>query len=363
MNPSPFPHQGPLSPAEVRGRDDLLADLTGRVTRRAVTALVGPRRYGKTSVLRRLAADLTEVTTVWVDLYGVASAADLAVAFDTALDSAGAPVRATAGRLALTAQIDLGAVKATLSRPARSRPDPDVLFPTLLDLVVATALTTPTMLVLDEFSAITTVPAAAAKLRTALQHHYRDIAIVFAGSAPSVMRTLFTDREEPFYGQADLVDIGPLDRTAVHGIVTDGFISTGRDPERGAALVHDLAGGHPQRTMQLADALWHHTPDGGSVTDEVWADALTELRQRIADPMSRIFDGHPASARKTLRIVAHDESPHGAAGQMLALSKNAATKARKALLDNGDLIRDTDNRLVVTDPMLADWIRTTLPIF
>ena len=57
MELSPFPHQGPLEPAQVRGRADLLADLTERLTERRVTALLGPRRFGKTSLLRKVAAD------------------------------------------------------------------------------------------------------------------------------------------------------------------------------------------------------------------------------------------------------------------------------------------------------------------
>jgi hypothetical protein len=37
---SPFPFQGPLEPAEVTGRDELVADLVRRVTTRRVAALL-----------------------------------------------------------------------------------------------------------------------------------------------------------------------------------------------------------------------------------------------------------------------------------------------------------------------------------
>src|SRR5688500_14299910 len=104
MELSPFPYQGPLEPELVHGRDDLIRDLTERITARRVTALLGPRRYGKTSVLGRVAADLTEVATVWVDLYEVTSIADVAVRFDDALG-------ATSGQFAAEAR----AIAATLS--------------------------------------------------------------------------------------------------------------------------------------------------------------------------------------------------------------------------------------------------------
>lgn len=361
MESSPFPFQGPLEPVEVHGRDGLLSHLVDQVTRRRVTALIGPRRYGKTSVLRRLAADLTEVSTVWVDLYGVASSADLAIALDTALVAAGHPAALAARELSASVQVDLGVVRATLARPVRSRPDPDVLFPSLLDLLVRTALRTPTLLVLDEFSAITAVDRAVAKLRTALQHHYRDIGVVFAGSAPSVMRSLFTDRAEPFYGQADLIEIEPLAAAAVHRILAGGFEPTGRDPGVTAARTMDLTGGHPQRTMQVADAVWHRTPARAIATDERWAAALSDVRRAVADPMSRIYDAHTDSERKVLRILANGEAPHGAAGRLLGLAKASATHARDALLADGDLVA-RGGGLVVTDPLLADWLRQDLPL-
>ncbi|CAN5625286.1 hypothetical protein BH24ACT4_BH24ACT4_09010 [soil metagenome] len=60
---------------------------------------------------------------------------------------------------------------------------------------------------------------AAGVLRTELQHHYQDLSIVFAGSQPSTMRALFTDQAQPFFAQADLVEIGPMTGAAVTEVV------------------------------------------------------------------------------------------------------------------------------------------------
>lgn len=128
------------------------------------------------------------------------------------------------------------------------------LFGTLLDALVQTALRVPTLLVLDEFSSISRVDGAAGRLRTALQHHYADIGLVFAGSMPSVMRQLFTARIEPFYGQADVLQIGPLAGPDVIDLVVDGFAASGRGAGVIPPRVLAFAEGHPQRTMQVADA-------------------------------------------------------------------------------------------------------------
>jgi hypothetical protein len=361
VDPSPFPYQGPLEPAQVQGRDELIADLVERVTARRVTALLGPRRYGKTSVLRRVAADLTEVAAVWVDLYEVTSMADVAVRFDDALG-------ATAGRFATVARavaagvaINLGVVKVDLTGPARNRPDPTLTFHGLLDVLVGAARREPTLLVIDEFSSISRVDGAAGALRTALQHHYGDLGIVFAGSHPSMMRTLFTARPEPFYGQADLVEIGPLSVEAVGAIVGSGFAATGRAAGHVAGRIAGFTAGHPQRTMQLADACWRHTPPGGVAGDDAWAAALDDVRRATGEGMERLYSGYERGERSVLRAVARGGSIYGAEADLLDLSNGTATHARRALLDSGDLVA-AGAGLAVVDPVLADWLRRRFPI-
>jgi len=361
MDLSPFPYQGPLEPAEVHGRDDLIADLTERVTSRRVTALLGPRRYGKTSVLRRLAADLAEVTTVWVDLYEVTSMADVAVRFDDALGATSGRFAAAARTVAAGVAVNLGVVKVELTGPARNRPDPALAFHGLLDVLVAAATREPTLLVVDEFSSIGRVEGAAGALRTAIQHHYSEFGIVFAGSHPSMMRKLFTARPEPFYGQADLVEIDPLSPKAVEAIVGSGFASTGRDAGHVAGLIMSFTAGHPQRTMQLADACWRHTPPGRTAGTETWAAAVADVRRATEEGMERLYSGFERGERSVLRALARGGSIYGAEADLLELSNGTATHARRTLLDSGDL-EERDTGLAVVDPVLADWLRQRFPI-
>jgi hypothetical protein len=358
---SPFPYQGPLEPAQVRGRDALVDDLVERVTARRVTALLGPRRYGKTSVLRRVAADMAEVSTVWVDLYEVTSMADVAVRFDDALATTTGRFAAAARQVAASVALNLGVLKVQLSGPARQRPDPTLAFHSLLQVLVEAAKRRATMLVIDEFSSIGRVDGAAGMLRTALQHHYRDLGIVFAGSHPSMMRTLFSARPEPFYGQADVLEIDPLSPPAVEEIVASGFAVTDRRAGKVAGLIAAFAAGHPQRTMQLADACWRRTLVGATAGTEVWAGALEEVRRSAAESLERLFSGLGRGEGDVLRAVARSGSAYGAEAALLDLAKGTATNARRTLLDRGDLA-DTPTGLVVVDPILADWLRRRFPV-
>lgn len=302
------------------------------------------------------------MATIWVDLYEVTSIIDLAVRFDAALAAIPASLAEDVGPIAAAMQLHVGVAQVELSRPPKDRPDPTSRFGALVDVIVEVGQRQPIVLVLDEFSSIGRIQGAAGRLRTALQHHYRTVGLLFAGSMPSVMRQLFTDRAEPFYAQADLVEIGPLDQTAVIEIVAEGFARTDRSAGALPGMVAELAGGHPQRTMQLADACWRATPAGGAATRATWETALGQVRRDTADGMERLFSNHERREKDVLRIIAGGGSIYGRAARLLDLPRGAAQHARQALLDDGELVRGADGGHAITDPFMADWIRHALPL-
>jgi hypothetical protein len=362
MDISPFPYQGPLRPDQVRGRDDVVTSLVERLTERRLTALLGPRRYGKTSLLRRVAADLgtSGVSVIWADLYEVTSVADVALRLDAAISDARGPVHQHATRIAAGLDINLGVLKVNVAR-TRDRPDGGATLHALLDVVVRAAEETPTILVLDEFSGIARVDGVAGLLRTKLQHHYQDLGLVFAGSEPSTMRALFTDRVQPFYAQADLISLGPLSAAAVEQIVADGFATSGREPGPLAAHIVDVTGGHPQRAMQLADAAWRIAVPGAAFSAAWWDEALEVVRAASGNGCERLYSGFPRGQQSVLRIAAAGEALFGRYAELLALSTGSAQHARQALLSAGDLI-EVGDRVQVTDPIFADWIRQRFPL-
>jgi uncharacterized protein len=359
LDETPFPHQGPLAPEHVRGRDHLIADLVERVTARRVTALLGPRRYGKTSVLGKVAAVVEQagVSVVRLDLYETRSAADLVVRLDHALTHPRGAIRSRLASIAASSSINLGVLKVEFARPPSQRPDPDASLHLLLDLLVEAALAGPTLLVIDEFTGINGVPGAAGLLRTKLQHHVNDVGVLFAGSEPSAMTAMFTDQAQPFYAQADLVHIAPFTLAELTDIVDTGFAHTGRHAGRLAGLVHHLTDGHPYRSMQLADEAWRRT-EPGEAGDTSWPDALAAVRAGTAPGHEVLFATFPPSQQVVLRAVATGRPLFGGTLELFGASSGAVQAARDRLVATGTLTSDK----AIVDPLLADWIRTALPL-
>lgn len=359
MAGSPFLFHGPLTPDRVRGRDEIIDELVERVSDRRPTVLVAPRRFGKTSVLGAVTERLVATTTaVWVDLYELRSWADFAARLDDALTAVPGNRRGVLDRLAAGLELNLGVVKAALSRP--DRPDPDITADRLLDLLVRYATAHPTVVVFDEFSSIAGVTGAAGLLRTRLQHHYRDVGLVFSGSEPSMMRLLFTGTDQPFYAQADLLELPPLSLAALAEIVDEGF--AGEPPAGLAARIHTFTGGHPQRSMQVADAAWEAAQDDpDAAPHDAWATTLAAVRRTTADGHDTRFAAATPPEQSVLRLVATGQALFGRAAELLATSRSSAQLARDRLAAAGT-IAEARGLWTVVDPLYADWIRTRFPL-
>jgi hypothetical protein len=301
------------------------------------------------------------VSVVWVDLYEVTSIADVALRFDAALNGATGPVRRRLASIAASLDVNLGLLKLGFARRRDERPDPLATLHLLLDALVSAAVENPSIVVFDEFPGITRVDGMAGLLRTKLQHHFQDIGIVFAGSQPSLMRTMFTDKTMPFYAQADLVPVGPFTPSAVNKIIDEGFRATGRDPGNLAAAVYAYACGHPYRTIQTADAAWRAAEPDVAYTSRVWEDALAAVRSSTELAHETVYSSYLAGEKMVLRLIAAQHTLFGTAARVIGLSSGTAQYARDSLLGAGDITK-TDTGYALVDPVLADWVRRRLPV-
>lgn len=364
MERSPFPHSGPLEADEVTGRDDEAADLVRLLGGRVPIALVAPRRYGKTSLLRRGAWLLDQVeptTTVWLDLYGLSSVSDFAVRLDRALGACTGRFREALDRVAGGLRISIGVVSAELRRSARSAPDPTASVHALLESLVRVAEHHRTVLVIDEVADAIGVGNVLELMRSHLQPVYRELGLAFAGSKPTMMARLFGDTDQPFYSQARRIELLPLPVEAVVDIVHRGFRTTGRDAGPVASAIAAFGAGHPQRSMELADAAWWLTEPGGVAGPDTWDAALAGVRSRVAPGMRDFFGMLTSTQQAVLRAVVRTGAPFAASeGRFHDLSRSSITIARDSLVDAGHLLFGP-GASTLTDPLLADWVARELP--
>jgi hypothetical protein len=364
---NPFEYVRPLPPATVRGRDGLSDQLLRAVRDRRLVALGGPRRFGKTTVLGQVvdrAAEVDHTDAVTVDCFGVASIGEFAVRLERAMADLTGPARRLVRRLFDVSELGLSVAPGVGFKAAFGRkdaPDPTAALHGLLTALVSVAdRRHGLLLVLDEFQDVTDVAGLDAVLRTYLQRA-PNIAVLFAGSRPSLLRALFDDRTRPFYGQAEIVEVGPLDEATAATIIDDGFATTDRDAGDAGEIIATLVEGHPQRLMLVANLLWEQVaPRHRARTDDVAA-ALEATRIRTAPEHQAVIGSLSRTHRDTIRAVASFGSPYARiAERTLSLGRGSAQSAARAL-EAEALIARGDGGWTVVDPLLADWLRHHLP--
>ncbi|WP_195210211.1 ATP-binding protein [Actinomarinicola tropica] len=365
---NPFEYVRPLRPEDVTGRDALVDRLVGAVRARHIVAVAGPRRFGKTSILGRvaqIAEQVDAVDVVTVDCFGLASLGEFAVRLETAMSGLRGPARRLASRLLAPSELGLSitpGVGFKVRFGQRDAPDASAVLHALLDTLVAVSEQRGgLLLVLDEFQDVARVEHLDAVLRTHLQHA-REVAVLFAGSRPSLMRALFEDRTRPFYAQAEIIEVERFDVDTAAGIVEDGFAATGDDAGPGGEIVAHATEGHPQRLMLVAHLMWELVDPGGAADAEVAGAALEAAHARTEAEHRATVDGLDRTHRDTLRAVAGYGSPYArAAERTLGLARSSVQGAVGALTADALLERTSDGAWRVVDPLLAHWLRATLP--
>lgn len=367
---SPFVFEGPVPPDQLAGREEELAALRDRATHGRFCLLYAPRRYGKTSLIGRLAADAgrdRDLVVVPVDLQGVLTLDDISRRIAAAYRGLGrSAVRDAALRvLAASADammrsagrkvgLDLG---GGLIRPHQH--SPDAALEALLDVPweVAGRTGTRLLVVFDEFQAIADVKRADAVLRSKIQHQRERVSYLFSGSEQSVLAALFAERAAPLYGQAERFELGPLPDDVATDYVTGRFAETDKAPGEALSPLVAAAEGHPQRLNLLAHYVWAQVPSGGEATADAWLAALDAALSHARSEFDAIWSSLGAGQRKALRVASWGEPISGAAALRLGLVGGGATSARQGLVRAG--ILDEAGRVI--DPLLAAWMRRSYP--
>jgi len=307
----PFPYQRPVLPGQIINRDQETARMVAEAHAGKLVRLDAPRRFGKTSLARRVQAELDRDGTVGIliDLKGVLTLSDVTFRIGAGYARLRGPLARVARPIltSLEARIggSFGGANAGL-RLAAPQPSEEAALASLLAL--------PQRFVdrgwqrvnvcFDEFQDLLVVPGADDKLRSVIQHQPDAISYVFAGSQPRLMNELFANRRRAFWSQAERVELRPLDIADCAEYIGGRFEDTGRDPGEALSPLLQTAQGHPQRTMMLASKLWTATPPGGEATIETWQAALADAQLQAEPEFDAVWAAQTKNQQRLLRAVA-----------------------------------------------------------
>lgn len=368
MNPitdlNPFRFSGPLAPEDMIDRDPEADDLLALAAGGHSFRLVGPRRYGKTTLLKRVleSAEREGMATVLVDLQDVLSIAEIVVRIERGYQRLKGPIRRHVENVFRSWNIGLslggGGFTATLQR--NPNVDAESVLLRLLELPASLFERngTTSLVVFDEIQDVLAVSGADGKIRSVIQHQGDAATYAFAGSAPGVMQQLFADPRRPLLDQAVPRNLDPLPLEAVGDYVARRFRATSREVGNALAPLLEFTRGHPQRSMLLAHYLWERTPRAATADEGTWVSALDQAATDAAPLMRAIWRALTNNERRVARALAVAVAPlHSAeTAAAVGIKRSSIGAALESLTANADVIEDA-RKPRLTDPMFELWLQ------
>lgn len=359
---NPFQFTKPVAPGEIIDREKEVAALKAFAEEGNNARLVAPRRYGKTSVIGRVQADLGDEgwIPVYVDLLGILSVDELAARIELAYS------RQLRGRLAQwftgirrTFQPALtlggGPVPASasirLSELSHSRLEERLALPRRIFEKTGNRV----HVVFDEFHEVLRIGHAAdAVIRSVIQHDGRAASYVFAGSEVGMMEELFAspDRNRAFYTQAAPVTLISLRADALASYVSARFEESGKElaaEALDALLV--LVDGHPQRAMLAAHELWTVARSRADLGD--WANAYDRIMALVHAELTQLWSSLGIGERNAVVAIASGVPPYsGRAG-----TRGGAVRSALEQLRRGGIVSRQNSVWTIIDPLFRMWLQ------
>lgn len=388
---NPFEFGRELGVDEIVDRETEIAEVIATVERGGKLFLIGPRRYGKTSILRA-AQDRLEALGAVILRHDAESYPTLDLLVNALVVDSAKHLKGNVPRIgdqirkffsALRPELNFSVTErewtAKLGVTVSDLPDRQVsvllqALDGLEELARAQPKHRPVGLVIDEFQKVieTGGLAAEASIRAAIQRHRR-IGYVFAGSKTQLLASMVTDAARPFYRLGSSRFIGPVPRQDFIGFLEKKFLEGGFRIDDGAAdIILNLAEEVPYNVQMLAHVCWENLRASGKsktprLSNAVVQKALEQLVRQYDPFYTQVWNELTSIQQKTLILtIAEGGSNLQSMKAVRAVGKGPSTIRRSlgALMDRGILREEEDGggiRARFEDPFFAKWIAMFAP--
>ena len=354
-------------------REDEIEELEGDIRNGQDVLLFAPRRYGKSSLVWRVAQRLVKkrVLVAQVDLMTTPTRERLAEKLaKTIYEDVASPLFRAKERLRVFQHLritptivvdpDDGSFGFTFEA-GRTPEDLDETLERLLELPgrLGAERERQAVLILDEFQEIVDIDRALPKLLRAVFQQQPEVAHVYLGSKRHMMQRIFNDEQEPFWRSAKKVELGPIAPEPFAVFITQRFAATGR---RIAPEVVDrvlaTTGGHPYATQELCYFLWEETPGRQAATAARLDAALAKVLRSEHTHFSLLWDRAASAQKVVLQALAREPGRPLSQdyGRRHRLPSASSTQKALEALERDELVGRDHGRAWIAEPFLAEWI-------
>ena len=315
MKTNPFKYGGVVSDPYFIDRDEETKELTSSLQASQNVILYSPRRYGKTSLILKVASELKKqgVTVVYFDLFH-ANSQDrfLELYYQAVLKSVPSweKILRTVSELVKAArpvvvmeQSGLPSVTLDFDRRRRSQ-----YFEEVVNLPEKLAGKDHWVVIFDEFQEIGRLDGTnfEKELRAVIQHH-KKVNYVLMGSKKHLLLGMVTRRDRAFYNFGKLVHLGKIDAQEWVDYISRGMSNSAiRYDEELIREIIRISENIPFYVQYLASEVWETSVSGGLFDRENLNTAVTRLLNNQADYYMTLWASLSILQQNTLRALSID---------------------------------------------------------
>ena len=373
---NPFVFGGVVSGDAFCDREQELAELVRAVQNGQNVVMHSPRRFGKTSLVRRVLDQVASQgsLTLYVDLYPAISkqkfldiyANAIASGLTGSIESVTGSLRRLLPKLIPKVVVQSEGAPSfefDYDRSASITPHLDSLLEAMH--VRARRTRAGAVVVFDEFQEITAYgdDEIEREMRSHFQNH-ANVSYFFLGSKQHLIRDLFDNPNRPLYRSAQHLPLGPLPQDALRDFIAARFGRGGLAiaPEAVERLIL-LCHGHPYYSQLLCHMLWDRCLDKHTIIPADVEKALNDALQREDGVFSTLWDALSPKQRQVLAALSREP-----AGQVFSADYlkrhglGSASSVQKALsaLAGRELIDRENGTHIISDLLFRRWITTRL---
>lgn len=369
---NPFYLQEVPVDAPLCDRENELKELQSYAEARANVVLFSPRRFGKTSLVKRVQSRLADdgAVVIFADFFGVGSVEDVAARLAKAVYgfTHGKPsLWKTSLRTVLSFRPVLkpdpgGGISLSVEPATAGRNGLELLEDTIASLYEFIENAKRLVhIALDEFQEIVTLKEALgieAALRTHIQR--QKASYFFIGSRRRVLLGIFNERQRPFFQSAINYPLGLLPSVDLGKFISRQFSEHGKPCTSDMGLkLASLVDCHPYYSEKLGFFVYEMAE---AVTEETIQAGLQKLVASEKPVFEAILQGLSPHQRLLLKAIALEPPKKILAGgyiQRHGLGSTGGVQHSSKQLEDLDLIerRGDPEQWQLVDPILALWLK------
>jgi hypothetical protein len=335
--------------------------------------IFAPRRYGKTSLVRRVAQELSKRKALVAELNLMFTPTKEKLAGRLAQEIAehllGPLGRAKENlrifsSLRITPTVNVDPLDGSLSfsfAGGHSAEDVDATLEHLFGLLaeISADRKRQVVLVMDEFQEVVDIDPRLTKLLRSVFQEQPEVDHIYLGSKRHLMERIFSDENEPFWRSAKRMELSTIAPKEFKPFIVDGFRKHNRDIDEDVVdRILEITGGHPYATQELCYFLWGETGEGETADDERLEAAMNKLLRSEHSHFSDLWDRATANQRLVLTALAAESGRPLSESYRARHSLRGTSTTQKAIdaLVQQEIVSRDRGAVRICEPFYAEWI-------